>query len=342
MPSGDKTEIWKIEDDYKFFTQPSDSEDSTVVSTKGFDEVIGNSIPDDVVPYHDINQKWEFDENAYAHYVEHGANEERPLPGSTDGLHVDEKLRKMKRSKNIRADVAPRLSVNQIRNIKTFVSIYLDSGGLTWASFHVNRSTEWPTISVLDWDYHETGYERMELWQMIGELELLVRNIPKCDTYIIQNIPVAFFRATVGVKKVRDTLCMHQCASIIVSQLVMRNHAKCYANDPNVIFIKRDVMGKFFNLFIGNETVSTYNTVKSLIYGKCVMKNDFFNSMENRDITFEQHIVDKFEKTTKIRREYLGKALLIGITFYRLHLIVTQPSQHAVGTEDKDTHGLTK
>lgn len=348
-PSVDKTEIGKIEDDYKFFTQPSDLEDSIVISTKGFDEVIGSCIPDISVPPLDNNQKQEFDENAYAHYVEHETDEGSPVPESTpstqtnetDVLKADEKLRKMKRSKNIRADAAPRLSMSRLRRIKSFVSIYLDSCGLTWARFHVDRSTEWPTISVLDGNFHKTGYERIELWQMIGELESLVQNIPKCDTYIIENIPVPFFRPNVGVKQVKDMLYMNQCVSIIVSQLASRNHEKCYANDPNVIFLKRDVMGKFFNLFIGYETVSTCNTVKSLIYDKRSVENDSFDSMENRDITFEQHIVDKFEKTTTLRREYLGKALLIGITFFRLNLIAIQPNRHAV-SKDEDTDDLTK
>lgn len=268
---------------------------------------------------HNIHIDDIFDNDLHAHYAGESGYYGSPKLDEENGLPqmTNDKLRQMKKLKKT---LAPQLSAQKLQSIETFASIHLDSSGLTWTSFRVHRSKKTSTITVTGWHHSRTGFEKIKLWKMLAEVEALVHNIPECDLYIIENIVSGAFRNSLAGKQLYDMVHMNQSISMISSLLASRNIGTSYANDPNVLFIGRDVMGKFYNLFIGNETVSTQNVVTRMIFNKHIPDE----SKENKDVLFDQNVVTSYEKAPRVKREYLGRTMLIGITFYRLNITGTK------------------
>lgn len=293
-------EVWKIDEDFKYFTEYSEQDNEPIVPMNIFNEIIGDQTVDALEPATRTQQ--------------HGNDDE--IAGASDTI---ENVGNSKKSKlEIRTAVTPRLTMRQLNAVHTYAAIHLDSSAFTWTSFRVDRSDKVPTITVVDSCYEKTGYEKMQLGDIIGEFGMLVKNIPVCDLYVIENISQFSFRSMIMSKQVKDLLQMQQTISIVASLLSTRNAAESYVKSPNVVFIHRNVMGKYFKLFIGNETVSTEAVMKYLLDKR---KPPTSSYLENRDITFETDILLSFKGGPRVKREYLGKTLLIGVSFFRLNIL---------------------
>lgn len=299
-PSPSETDTWKILEHYKFFTARSVLDDSIDVSIKQLNEVIGEAGQPNETSTSD--EDYIYDINEYAHYAEDSENTTQQTSPSSQW--TDFSSQKMIVTKTSQASLSPLLKAKQLRNIETFASIHLDANVLTWASFRIDRSSEIPTISVLNWDNAEFVIERMKFWQLLCEVDALLRNVPKCDAYVIENLASSTFRS--NTKKVNELLLMSQYFSVTASLLAARNPANSYAENPNVIFMARDLSGKFHRLYIGKETVSTQNLVKTMISGT------------NSNISFAKEMVGSFRTASIVKREYLSRTTLIGITFFRM------------------------
>lgn len=317
-------EVWKIEEDFKFFEKTTDSDDSISVSANAFNEVIGDFVPTNETNTHN-GDNWDLNPNLYAYYMNDGASVDGPMQAIKPKMpekmaNVQKTTENLEIVKKFRCPIVPNLSHRQRREIQTFASIYLDSAALTWTSFRVDRNAEESKISVIASSHINTTYDRVHSADMLSVLEGVVQNIPNCDAYIIENMPLSF-HTSIAVRQIKDMMQNNQIISIVASLLSTRNKAKSYINHPNVIFMGRGVMGKCYNLFIGRETVSTENVVREILNKKNLASNDHVH----RDITFEPEIIRSFEGnmgSQKVKREYLGKTLLIGITFFRLVLLV--------------------
>lgn len=314
------TQEWKIFEDYKFFTEPNDSNDVPVIGAKEFCDVIGNAVP--------ANEMIDYVENLNAYYADGEVKVDIPKTKNKPSSQMstfsastfrttEDDVQKTKKRKNIRFSSAPHLTIRQLKSIYTFVSIHLDASALTWTEFRVNRNDEQTTITAIKWNCEETRYERHQSWHLLAELQVPIENIPKCDAYIIEAVPTISYRKNATIKQMNDLAVLGQCVSIIAATLATRNRATSYLSDPNVLFMGRDVMGKYYNLFVGNETVSVYDVVKEIIFDK---RSGTTDCTEKSDITIEQEMRESFRNSSRIKREYLGKTMLIGITFFRLDI----------------------
>lgn len=306
------TDNWKILDDYKFFTKRRNLDDSIDVCLKELNEAIGESVQ--INKTFTSDEEYIYDINEYASNAEESENVTKE--SRTSAPRTDFNPQKMIVLRTSKANMSPVLTVKQSRAIQTFASIHLDANVLTWTSFHIDRSKELPTITVLNWNNIEIAIERMKLWQILSEVDELLQNIPVCDVYVIENLAAGKFRN--NVRQVNEMMLMSQYFSVTASLLAARNPDKSYANAPNVLFMARDLIGKFYNLYIGKETVSTQNMVRDMINKKQVATED---GMMNNDILFEEEIVGSFKTASRVRREYLSRTMLIGLTFYRLNMM---------------------
>lgn len=316
----------QIENDLSANPQNSDSNGSIFISSNQFNEFIG------VMPTMDHDQIFDIDANLYEHFandIEHEESEifDSRAPINASNTHDDggggvgaATLENLKKTRNPKLSTFPRILQRQSQKIEAFVSIFMDLNGLTWVRFRVDRSLKIPTIHVCQTYFHKTAYDKMHLWDMLASLEEIVSQIPKCDVYIIENILQGSYRQKIGKKQVYDIVHLNQCVSMVVAMLTTRNAGQSYTTDPNVVFMGRDVMGRYFNLFVVNETTSTEIVVRQLLEKKIPAIN---GRMSNEDIRFEPNILRAFDKSSKVKREYLGKTLLIGLTYFRLNLLQT-------------------
>lgn len=270
------------------------------MSLKQLNEVIGESEQPNGTFTSD--EYYSYDINEYAHNAEESENITQKT--SPSDQYSDFSSESMIETKTSKKSLSPRLTAKQTRTIETFASIHLDANVLTWASFRIDRSTEIPMIAVLNWNTAEFEIRKMQLWRVICEVDALLRTVPKCDAYVIENMANSKFHNT--AKQVNGMLLMSQYFSVTASLLAARNPAESFVKNPNVVFMARDLVGKYHQLFIGKETVSTQNLVRTMINGT------------NSKISFEKEMVGSFKKASIVQREYLSRTTLIGFTFFRM------------------------
>lgn len=329
--SFETTEAWQIFEDHKFFTEPNDLNDVPVIGTKEFCDVIGDSVR--------ANEMIDFDGILNAYYADGEVKVDSPITKNKPSSQTyastfrtsEDDVQKTRKRSNIRFSSEPRLSIRQLKSIDTFVSIHLNANTLTWTKFRVDRNDGQSTITVINWDCKEMGCDRNQLWHLLTELQVLIENIPKCDAYIIEAVPSISYHKKLPPKKMNELSILGKCISIIAATLVTRNRSISYVSDPNVLFMRLDVMGKYYNLFVGNETVSVYNVVKEIMFDE---RSGTTDCAEKSDITIEQEIRNSFKNSSRIEREYLGKTMLIGITFFRLNIKTASYKNHLKNVQE--------
>lgn len=241
-------------------------------------------------------------------------------------MKVDERLLELKRKKRIKGTTQPMLDERKLRKINTFVGIHLDPTALAWASFQIDRDGEnGPTLTINDYGYEKTGYDRAALWQLLVEMEKFEQKMPSCDAYIIENVTARTFRANIGARQVNDMVQMNQCVSMLATLLAKRSTSESYVYDPRVLFMQRNMMGRFFNLMVGDETTSTLEVMQSLIKRTYASISNPFDERMSNDLIFLPKFSGHYWQATNIKREYMGKTALIGTTFYRLALLAAIP-----------------
>lgn len=244
-------------------------------------------------------------------------------------LNEEEISKQSKKIKQIKLMCEPKLTAHKADTIKTFVSIHMDSNALTWTCFRLDRNKNGiASVRVTDWKYSKSVFSKRSLWESLSHISNIIQTIPETDVYVIENQPTNFIRNNINVKLFKDILHISQAVSILVTFLLNRNPHQFTIDlneDSNVYLLGRTLMGRLYSLYIGTETVSTENLVKSLLDSKlnALIDNTITDSKNTNPIpiSFNESIYQRYNCAPNVEREFLGKSMLIGLAFLRLGLI---------------------
>lgn len=80
------------------------------------------------------------------------------------------------------------------------------------------------------------------------------------------------------------------------------------------IFLKQNLHGRLYGLLLGNEIVSSLRTVNLILDGN--------SSAKFTPVNCSSQVLSRYKKSRDLEKEFIGRALLVGLTF--MELIVYQ------------------
>lgn len=225
---------------------------------------------------------------------------------------------KPKPTKAIKLALEPKLNW-QTTSIESFTSIHQEANGISVARFSANNHN-WNDIKVDAWTHYKTEAldVKSKLCQMYEQLAAIVGELPNSDVFIVDDhIKAQRFHKSVSPKKLTEIVHINQQCAILMALL----HQKRISNNESnvVFFMGYQAVGQLFNLLVGNEPISTQSTIKKILHGD--FSSETLKPLESFKIDVDDEIKRAYHKSYAIQREYLGRSMLIGITFIRLGIL---------------------
>lgn len=285
------------------------------------------SIPDYVVP--DENQMppefieaYTIQDIDYGHIPElnedSSANQNTQIPGTISWYteRIEKCCTKMKLA------VEPKRHKILPNNIHTFTVIDQSLTGINWTQFSRYDASDWKKGVCINDGFIQDALPVLtddHLCQKIQKLAPIINRIPVSDVYVLETnskLNLNAIRNTLSSKATFEIVQLSQLNTILTTILTNRASTTFGTIDNlNVYFIGSTMVGKFFGLQLGKETVSTQPMVRDiLMLQRDQMENDGFV------IDLSKEWRDLFFKSFAAKREGLGKSLLIGLTFVHLGL----------------------
>lgn len=225
-----------------------------------------------------------------------------------------------KQLKSIKLILKPRCDKKKLKDsIGSFTSINLDITSISWTRFNAIDSNWKNGIEITDWKFNNISTISNEhICDLIKIISRAIDEIPSSDIYIIEESSKAqHFRKMLKPNSISEIVQINQLNAIIVT-LLQKRMVKQTEITNNVYFLGQSIVGRLHNLYIGNETVSTHSIIKDILRSKRQQENT--NIQFN--IEFDENVRKTYFDSKAINQEFMGKSMLIGLTFYRLALFV--------------------
>lgn len=225
---------------------------------------------------------------------------------------------KSKPAKAIKLVLEPKLNW-QTTLIESFTSIHQEANGISVARFSANNHN-WNDIKIDAWTQYETEAldGKSKLGQMCEQLAVIVEELPNSDVFVVDDhIKAQRFHKSVSPKKLAEIVHINQQCAILMALL---HKKRVTSNESNaVFFMGYQAVGQLFNLLVGNEPISTQSTIKKILQGD--FSSATLKPLESFKIDVNDEIKRTYHKSYAIQREYLGRSMLIGLTFIRLGIL---------------------
>lgn len=227
--------------------------------------------------------------------------------------------------KKIKCATDPKISSQKLNSIKSFTSIYQDSTAITWAQITANSDGKWKNgVTISNWKYFSippSADGSDNICKLSKKIVHIINQMPETDIYVVENnVKANQFRKTITGKFISGVVQMNQINAILVTLLQSRN--KCSDSEWNVFLMGHTAMARLYNLYVGQEAVSTQSIIKKIFHAN-PEQLDNHTKHDDHDVSIE--IDDTLKKVyfdaKNVDREFLGKSLLIGLTFIRCRLL---------------------
>lgn len=135
----------------------------------------------------------------------------------------------------------------------------------------------------------------------------MIDEVPKCDHYIFQE---SFF--TKSAMSIARAAQIDACAVTALNQRIDTR--------PNIYIMKNSMMPRLFDLFVGGEVSSNKDEVAKIMDSERSSNgSNSFRVLDNDySIRFEEEARLNYRASPNSVKEFLGRALLNGITVYAL------------------------
>lgn len=224
-----------------------------------------------------------------------------------------------KTSKVIKLGLDPKLCKHA--SIRSFTTIDLDATSITYTRFSANG--EWDNgFKIEAWNHYKIQLIGVKnLFQMHNKLSIFIEQLPESDIYILDDyVKLENFRKAVPPKRLSKIIEMNQQFAMLFT--LLRNRKPCLSKEakkPNVFFMTYNNVGRIYDLLVGREPVSTESTIKNIL-------NNLNNNIEESaassiPIEVDENLKNTYFRSHPVKRESLGKTMLIGLTFIRLGLL---------------------
>ncbi|KAG5670561.1 hypothetical protein PVAND_000815 [Polypedilum vanderplanki] len=241
--------------------------------------------------------------------------------------------------------VTPNL-VEQVRkSIKSVVSFHIDSNYFAWSKIIYNRTAseklDEPKFIVEGWECYEVDNQdkKTKLSDLIELLVNIKDKIPEADLYVIEDLPHATNTKQPGALQVNLFIKKRQLVAMLsvlmASRQSMKKVLQTEQNNEvdeeleskkqehqkyieSVYFLRHFLPSRFYKILIGNERVSSAEIINKIFtYNHSCVNNSTFDPTLSSIYIPDEY---RYHWTTadRIHQEYLGNALLTGLTFLKL------------------------
>lgn len=219
----------------------------------------------------------------------------------------------------------PSFSDQLVKSIKSCTSIHIGVNAISWCYFDISHEDN--KLRLLDWNYYELEEKKYHLSELLNIVLSICEKMPDADTYVIEN-PQTPQQSTVpgSVLQMNVNLQQSQLISMIAALLGYRKYDVKLNTNTCVYFLRRFLAARFFNIFVGNEKLSTSQVVANL-----------FDSNEQTtpnkiDLAASSTLVNNYYSLNKINQEVLGQSLILGASFIKLCVLQCNDSINKITT----------
>lgn len=236
--------------------------------------------------------------------------------------------------------INPILHESVRKSVKTCVSLNLGLDNIAWTKFRLNFADESNSIkyiNVEDWDSYPIDEEKkLNLPDLIQIMSYVNRQIPEADVYVLEALP-SISPAKQPGNAVQVNINVQKYQSIAMLSVLLANRKildqddilgeqKKKLNSQQVFFLKNYLSSKLFKVFIGNEKVSTESIVSEILRynymeGESTSGDRSVNGLYLNPMDVPQDLRIIYNDANRVKKEYLGQSLLIGLTFIKLCVI---------------------
>lgn len=231
------------------------------------------------------------------------------------------------------------LELNRM-GISSCVSFHLDLNYIAWSKLSIGSRTDGQKVQpihVENWTCFEIGNDdkKLSLSDLIQILVFLNDQIPHADCYVVEaqqsaqaakqpgspvqvniNVQKSQFMAMLSVLMVaRDKHSLID-GSQTQEFLDLEDAKANLKQQQKMFFLRTFLASRLYKTFVGNERVSTENVIESILrynYSKDQPTNLTFSSI---DVPMD--LREHYDHSNKLDREYMGQALLVGLSFLKL------------------------
>lgn len=206
---------------------------------------------------------------------------------------------------------------DSFERINSFTTIYQEADAITAARF--STTNQWAKVVTMDaWTRYPTEtFGLKNASQIYERLHEIVSQLPTSDIYIIDDhIKAQRFYKSVPPKIVAQIVQVNHQFAILVALLHKISKRQSKHDEPDVYFMGYRSVGRLFNLFVGNEPISTQSTVRSILNGDFSDKT--LRPLQLLKIDVDDALKQAYHKSRTTERECLGRSMLTGLTFIHL------------------------
>lgn len=228
---------------------------------------------------------------------------------------------KTKTTNNIRGQILnPHLRANLINESKTVLAVYTTVNSVCWSLIDKEE------YKLLEWQYHSMEHKegkKLQMSDIMATAWQVTTLLPKSDLYVMKSEPTTLRAAGSdpnNPKILAVNLQKSQLISMMVALLNARNHTENVVEmegDSNkltqrVFFLRSTLPFKLFGTLVGNERVSSDQTIEALLptyTQKCTKKTHVY---------IPHDIVKSYKSRVELEKDMLGRCLFLALTFMDL------------------------
>ncbi|GBP24188.1 hypothetical protein EVAR_10415_1 [Eumeta japonica] len=211
------------------------------------------------------------------------------------------------------------------------LAVYVTAGSVCWSL--INRSN----YEVIAWEYYGINYnngKKLQITDIMNVVWKVVQDLPTADVFVMK-AEATTLRASGSdpnnPKVIAVNLQMSQMVAMIVALLNARAHAErngAFEDDTQnentfnqrVYFLRPTLPFRLFNTLVGNERVSTDQTVETLFYEYSTV------SKNNEHAYIPQEMQAHFRARNELQKDMLGHCLFLALTFMDVCIYKNQNS----------------
>ncbi|KAL4706089.1 hypothetical protein ACJJTC_005113 [Scirpophaga incertulas] len=233
-----------------------------------------------------------------------------------------------KSSNKIKGQVLqPLLPENLRQTCKTILAVFVSVNSVCWT--YIDKDS----YEVLEWDYHEMEYQdgkRLQIADIMTTAWEVSEKLPFADVYVMKAEPTTLRAAgsdpnnpkLLAVNLQKSQLVAMLVALINARSINLRNLYEEEETDEvnetqstfmhKVYFLRSSLPYRLYGTLVGNERVSTDQTVEMILQTANKIPGD------KSHVHVSQSIQAKFKSRKELEKDMLGHSLLLALTFMDL------------------------
>lgn len=212
----------------------------------------------------------------------------------------------------------PNLSQSAIENCKSVLSVYVTVNSVCWTQ--INKEN----YEVVEWKYYSIDYpesRRLLITDILNIAWSITQKLPLADIYVMK-AEATTLRASGSdpnnPKVLAINLQKSQMVSMLVALITARSNQEIGEESEgddlkqNVYFLRPTLPYRLYGTLVGNEKVSTEQTIEMLLNGL----SDKSSSRSHAYVP--QYLQEMYRSQRDLQKDMLGHCLLLSLTFMDL------------------------